>query len=423
LIGLIYCSMMMFIGLAAMNSQNNLLFAVFGLMIGVLITAFFASRWVLRGVEIVRHLPSSAQVGRSVRIEYSVRNKKRFWPTFSLALAELDLGPPGESFDRQPHAYVLHAASGVTARVGAEVVPLRRGWQSPERLQLSTGFPFGFVRRSSISRLPDRILIGPARGAVDPKAMLRFLSARSSGLNQRPREGGRDELFGVREYRPGDPIKSVHWRRSARTLALASSDRPKGTLTVKQMTRVAPPRLVMMVDTYAADTGDDVEARLSLVEKNLATAASLIAAATSRGLSVGLTIWREAASESQQAWLEVRPGRGKRHRRELLVALAEASRNVHADVHALLQRGMVMATGDTTAVLITAGTDEPLQPEDRPPEPVRARASRNVRRPGRGNVVVVATASPDIDRWVAFDDKLDWRSMIPLWPTGDRPAG
>jgi hypothetical protein len=32
--GLVYCSMMMFMGLAAMNSQASLLFGVFGLMIG-----------------------------------------------------------------------------------------------------------------------------------------------------------------------------------------------------------------------------------------------------------------------------------------------------------------------------------------------------------------------------------------------------
>ena len=34
--GLVYCSMMMFMGLAAINSQANLLFGVFGLMIGIL---------------------------------------------------------------------------------------------------------------------------------------------------------------------------------------------------------------------------------------------------------------------------------------------------------------------------------------------------------------------------------------------------
>ena len=45
--GLVYCSMMMFLGLAAVNTQANLLFGVFGLMIGVLLISGIISRAVL----------------------------------------------------------------------------------------------------------------------------------------------------------------------------------------------------------------------------------------------------------------------------------------------------------------------------------------------------------------------------------------
>ena len=39
LTGLIYCGLMLFMGLAAINSQANLLFGVFGLMIGILLVS------------------------------------------------------------------------------------------------------------------------------------------------------------------------------------------------------------------------------------------------------------------------------------------------------------------------------------------------------------------------------------------------
>ena len=42
--------MMMFMGLAAMNSQANLLFGVFGLMIGILLVSGVISRIVLRAL-------------------------------------------------------------------------------------------------------------------------------------------------------------------------------------------------------------------------------------------------------------------------------------------------------------------------------------------------------------------------------------
>src|SRR4029079_8607784 len=48
LTGLVYSSMMMFMGLAAINSQANLLFGVFGLMIGTLLISSVISRIVLR---------------------------------------------------------------------------------------------------------------------------------------------------------------------------------------------------------------------------------------------------------------------------------------------------------------------------------------------------------------------------------------
>src|SRR5512134_2419932 len=72
LTGLVYCSMMMFMGLAAINSQANLLFGVFGLMIGILLVSGIISRLVLRRVTIERALPEHAVVGRPATISYQI---------------------------------------------------------------------------------------------------------------------------------------------------------------------------------------------------------------------------------------------------------------------------------------------------------------------------------------------------------------
>src|SRR6476619_6183997 len=63
LTGLVYSSMMMFMGLAAINSQANLLFGVFGLMIGTLLISSVISRIVLRRLALHRVLPELAVVG------------------------------------------------------------------------------------------------------------------------------------------------------------------------------------------------------------------------------------------------------------------------------------------------------------------------------------------------------------------------
>src|SRR4051794_4358756 len=120
LTGLIYCSMMMFMGLAAINSQANLLFGVFGLMIGILLISGVVSRKVLRRLKVRRLLPDHAVVGRPAVLVYQITNRKRFWPSLSVTVAELD---GTAAFTRQPQAYMLHAAPGMTAACPTEVVP------------------------------------------------------------------------------------------------------------------------------------------------------------------------------------------------------------------------------------------------------------------------------------------------------------
>src|ERR1041384_2660824 len=99
LTGLVFCSMMMFMGLAAINSQANLLFGVFGLMIGVLLVSGTISKLVLRKLTVTRVLPETAVAGRPAVLSYEFTNNKPFWPSLSVSLGELD---GTEAFTPQP---------------------------------------------------------------------------------------------------------------------------------------------------------------------------------------------------------------------------------------------------------------------------------------------------------------------------------
>jgi len=68
-------------------------------------------------------LPENGTVGEPLAVSYEVNNQKRFWPAFSVTIAELD---GVEAFVKQPHAYLLHAAPRTTAIVPAEVIPAAR---------------------------------------------------------------------------------------------------------------------------------------------------------------------------------------------------------------------------------------------------------------------------------------------------------
>jgi uncharacterized protein (DUF58 family) len=372
--GLVFIAMMLFMGLAAINSQANLLFGVFGLMIGILVVSYFISLLVVRRLSVRRVVPDHGVVGRPVAISYEFHNDKRFWPSLSVCLSEID---GAEGFTKQPMCYMLHAAPGTSAVVPMEVIPKRRGLHHFEQFQLSTSFPFGFIKRAISVRQKDRVLVLPAMANVDRRLLNQCRSAETSGATMRPKPGGQDEFYGVKEYRTGESPRTIYWRRSART----------GKLVTKQMTQVSPPRVLLLVDTYLPDRSP---AQHVLVERTIAMAASLASAALEDGLAVGLYVWADE-------WVGVHPTRGKRQREDVLSVIARLPLNVQQDTQSLLDRSASFLKPGTTPVLVT-------------PRDVHVGLADRV----RGTLVVVSAASPMADTWFRFDPGIDFSTCMPV---------
>jgi uncharacterized protein (DUF58 family) len=373
--GLVFIAMMLFMGLAAINSQANLLFGVFGLMIGILLVSYFISLLVVRRLSVKRNLPDHGVIGRPMPVSYEFHNDKRFWPSLSVCLSEID---GVEGFTKQPMCYMLHAAPGMTAVVPAEFVPKRRGLHDLEHCQLSTSFPFGFIKRATSLRHKDRVLVLPALADVDRRLLNQCRSAEKTGAMMRPKPGGQDEFYGVKEYRSGESPRWIYWKRSARG---------SGTLVSKQMTQVSPPRIVLLVDTYLHDRS---VAQHVLIERTIAMAASLASTALAEGLAVGLYAW------SAGEWIGIHPTRGKRQREDMLSILARLSLNRTQDTQSLLDHSGSFLKPGTTAVLVT-------------PRDVQVGLADRV----RGAMVVVSAASPMAEAWFRFDPHVDFSTCMP----------
>jgi len=374
--GLVYCSMMMFMGLAAINSQANLLFGVFGLMIGILLVSGIISRLVLRGLRVRRELPDGCVVGQPTFLTYEFRNHKRYWPSLSVALAELD---GVEAFIKQPQAYMLHAAGDTSAVVPAEIVPKRRGLHTLDRYQLSTSFPFGFIKRAVERRHPESLLVFPAIAKVDPRLLALCRSAETTGSMMRPRRGGDDEFYGVREYREGENPRRIYWRRSART----------GVMVSKEMTRVSPPKLLLLVDSYRQTKERD---ELAEIERTIAMAASLADHALEQGLQLGAYVW-------SGGWVGIHPNRGKRHRRDLLALLAGLPQNPEQPIARLLESAQEFIKSGTTPVLFT-------------PRDIQLGLGDHL----RTGMVVVSSISAQGRNWFKFADGIDFAHTMPEEP-------
>ena len=413
-VGLIYCTLMMFMGVAAINTQANLLFGVFGLMLGTLLISGVISRLVLRKLKIQRSLPDVAVVGRPTQIIYRVLNGKRFWPSLSVFFAELE---GVEAFTRQPTAYLLHAAAGVEASIPIQVMPKRRGLHRLEKYQASTSFPFGFIKRAVVRRAVDDLFVLPAIARVNKDLLERFRSVDTVGPSVRPRRGGQDEFYGVKEYRTGENPRLIYWKRSARS---------PGQLVVREMTQVAPPKLLLLVDTYrppedpspgsqsAQSLGENLRLAAD-IERSIAMAASLADQAINDGLLVGLVAWGgdEFAKDTRApGFVLLAPGRGKRHARELLTALARLPRNSESNADAIARAAQALGRNGVSPVLITPGVglSNGVATNSLPVSIASSHAGSEASR----RAVCLVASSAEADRYFTFADTVDFQRCMPL---------
>ncbi len=82
--GIIYALVTLVIGIAALNTGNNLLYIVVAAMLAAILVSGVVSAWVLRWLELDVRLPEHVFAGRPVAGRIVVRNPRRFLPSFSI---------------------------------------------------------------------------------------------------------------------------------------------------------------------------------------------------------------------------------------------------------------------------------------------------------------------------------------------------
>lgn len=136
----------------------------------------------------------------------------------------------------------LATAAGLVPKQGwgelRAVGPLRRGPVGARKWILETGDPLGFFRRRGPGIDSELALVLPRFAALMERPRARELEASLAA----PRSGSGTEMFGVREYRPGDPLRRIHWRSSARHGELIVREfEPPGVQTLGIFCDPAPP--------------------------------------------------------------------------------------------------------------------------------------------------------------------------------------
>lgn len=194
------------VGFAAINTGNNLLYLLLGMLLSLIVVSGVMSEQSLKSLTVTRRLPSRAQVGRAHLVEIEVYNHKKKVPSYAIEVEDLRAGQPADK-----RCFFLKI-SPASAQVAAyRRTPARRGRDRHTGFRIATRFPFGLFEKSREVEAEGELIIYPA---VDPVRLPPEEAGRHAGGSYAAGRGKSDEIFGLRPMRDGDDPRDIYWRKS-----------------------------------------------------------------------------------------------------------------------------------------------------------------------------------------------------------------
>lgn len=255
------------IGLAAINTGNNLLYLLLGWLLSMIIASGILSDVCLRGIRITRSAPRRIFANRPFLMELEASNTKARFASYSLEVEDIC---QGHTVDKR--CYFLKIPEGKSQHTAYRHTINRRGLYSFEGFDVSTKFPFGLFIKTRRESTGSEILVFPATRTVQLPAPL----SQRIGDNLTRKIGRQGEFFGLREYRDGDDRRSIHWRSSAR------SER----MMVREYEDESQRRITLLIDNALPKSRGESEDQA--LEDAISLCASLAQAYLERGYALRL---------------------------------------------------------------------------------------------------------------------------------------
>lgn len=215
------------LGIAAINTGNNLIYLVFSLSLALIILSGLLSEANLRRIRPVPIKFTRARAREPLPVLIEVECERRRFPSYAIeAWPWVETG----ALSVRPARFieVRRGRHGATCRLTFE----RRGEYRVLGMVVSTEFPFGFFRKSVVYPCDAVIRVHPAIRQV----LWTPSDQKSPGDDQGvPRAGRGIEFFGVREFREGDNPRHILHRRSAgleRTVVREFEDTSEREVTI-----------------------------------------------------------------------------------------------------------------------------------------------------------------------------------------------
>ena len=202
--GLTFIALSLFVGFAAINTGNNLLYLTFGIMMSFVAASGILSMINLSRIE-VKLLPQGDVFALTpATLKFSLVNGKAFIPSYSLNI-EID----------EKTAFIPYLPPKVECGASLKQVFGVRGWNKISEARLSTRFPFGFFKKwIKIDLGDDEVLVFPKIDAINAGSEA---FKEGPGEAESERTGFGYDLRSIKEFRQGDNPRLIHWKMTAKT--------------------------------------------------------------------------------------------------------------------------------------------------------------------------------------------------------------
>jgi uncharacterized protein (DUF58 family) len=280
-IGIVYVLVAIVIGIAALNTGNNLLYIIVSAMLAAIFISGVASALVLNGLELDVRLPEHVFAGRSVAARILLRNQ-RWLPSFSVSVVPPKQRKASKKWEwqqttfafpvgRSPEREWFRLPDRALRRIDSAATPPavfegsvyfpyvggrseasadldlhfdRRGRYHQDSFGLSTRFPFSFLTKTRILPLVRDLIVYPS---IEPPDELFEVLPMITGEFESFVRGRGYDLYRIRDYMPEDSARHLDWKSTAKS----------GTPKVREFTREDERKLRVVFDNPAPGVVSD----------------------------------------------------------------------------------------------------------------------------------------------------------------------
>jgi uncharacterized protein (DUF58 family) len=235
--GTLYIALTVVIGFSAVNTGNNLVYLIASALLSYMLVSGLFGRNNLRRLQVHLIFPEEVFAGTETLVGVRLECRRR-WPAFLVAV---ELGETEVLF---PY---VRARSEEVRHI--PVIFSRRGACALPGMRISSSFPFNFFTRSRVLTRQSEVLVFPKPRRCHPGA-LSGDPRRRSGDALTDRAGYDSDILSIRDYVPGDPMKYISWKSTAKT----------GSLKTRELAAIEEKPVILDVDRLRTD---DLEWSLS----------------------------------------------------------------------------------------------------------------------------------------------------------------